>query len=156
MRDASIDSLRHQASQNRTPRRSTLSKLSKLAISALLAASVCGLPATTAFAEQVLEVPRVAAPTPAEAPVDAAVEPDPVHRVMAPMPSGVGSVNDYETQDESSYPPGALAPSARAPQGAFVDPAHNRQALTNDVIMGALVIGLFALEAHSAHQSRHR
>jgi hypothetical protein len=156
MTDASIDSLRHQASQNRTPRRSALSKLSKLAISAVLAVSVCGLPATTALAEQVLEVPRVTAPTPAEAPMEAAVEPDPVHRVMAPMPSGVGSVNDYETQDESSYLVGATSPSISRANGARIDPSGNRQSLTNEVILGAVVIGLFALEAHSANQRRHR
>ena len=71
---------------------------------------------------------------------------------MAPMPSGLGSVDDYENQGESSYP----AAVAGAPSNLRVDPNGNRDALVKDVVLGALVIGLFALEAHAAQQHRHR
>ena len=74
---------------------------------------------------------------------------------MAPMPSGLGSIDDYESQGESSSSTGITS----APSNPRIDPNGpngNRQALVNDVILGALVVGLFAMEVHAAHQHRHR
>jgi hypothetical protein len=150
---ASIDCLRHHASQNRTRR---WSRTLTLALSALLAVSTCALPATSAFAEQVLELPQAAAQTPsADAPAEAEAEPKPRRQAMTPMPAGLGSIDDYENQGESSYPAGIASP----PPNLRVDPNgpnRNREGLVNDVILGALAIGLFAMEVHAAHQHRHR
>ncbi len=71
---------------------------------------------------------------------------------MAPMPSGLGSIEDYERQGE----PSSSAGIAGARPSLRIDRNNNRQALANDVTLGALAIGLFALEVHAAHQHRHR
>ncbi len=151
---ASIDSLRHRASQKRTRR---WSKTLTLALSALLAASIGVLPARTAFADQVLELPQAAAPasSPDGSADGAAVEPEPQRQAMTRMPAGLGSIDDYENQGESSNPAGIASP----PSNLRIDPNgpnRNREALVNDVILGALAIGLFAMEVHAAHQHRHR
>jgi hypothetical protein len=150
---ASIDSLRHRASQKRVRRwlRSAI-----LVLSVVLAASICVLPARTAFADQVLELPQAAAPasSPDRSADGAAVEPEPQRQAMTPMPAGLGSIDDYENQGESSYPAGI----ASAPSNLRVDPNgpnRNREGMVNDVILGALAIGLFAMEVHAAHQHRH-
>jgi hypothetical protein len=122
-----------------------------------LAASIGVLPARTAFADQVLELPQAAAPasSPDGSADGAAVEPEPQRQAMTRMPAGLGSIDDYENQGESSYPAGIASP----PSNLRVDPNgpnRNREALVNDVILGALAIGLFAMEVHAAHQHRHR
>ena len=147
---ASIDSLGHRASQKRVRR---WSRLLTVALSAVLAVSICVLPARTAFANQVLELPQTTAPVSSPAAsADGAAEPEPQRQAVAPMPSGLGSVDDYENQGESSYSGGI----ANAPSNLRIDPNGNRDALVKDVVLGALVIGLFALEAHAARQHRHR
>lgn len=149
---ASINSLRHPASQKRVRRRSITFIVP---LSALLAVSILTLPAPSVFAEQVLEVPQTAASTPLrDAPIDAEPEPEPQHRALAPMPSGLGSIQDYENQDESDRPVGF----SNNPSNVRIDQfgsSGNRSALANNVLLGALAIGLFAMELHAAHRHHH-
>jgi len=89
------------------------------------------------------------------------------------MPSGLGSIDDYQRQDSSEMRRASVSPAFASPGFAspgFASPAAimgmpsngpsdrngNRAALVNDVVLGALVIGLFALQANAAHQRRHR
>lgn len=147
----SIDSLGHCASRKRMRR---WARLSVLALSTVIAVSICILPARTTFADQVLELPQAVAPASYRdaSAADGAAEPPPRRQAMAPMPSGLGSLDDYERQGESDRPAGL----ASGPSNVRIDPNGNREALANDIILGALVIGLFALEMHAAHQNRHR
>jgi hypothetical protein len=72
---------------------------------------------------------------------------------MMPIPAEIGSIDDYENQGEPSSPArvGGGTPALR------IDGSGNpREALVSNVILGALVIGLFAMEVHEAHQQRHR
>lgn len=150
MSAASINRLMHRVSGKRLLR---WRRMLTLALSAVLAAGICVLPARSAFADQVLELPPTAAPASSrDASVDAAPEPEPKHHAMAPLPAGLGSIEDYEQQGE----PSSSAGIAGARPSLRIDPNNNRQALANDVILGALAIGLFALEVHAAHQHRHR
>ncbi len=150
MSAASINRLMHRVCGKRLLRRR---RMLTLALSAVLVACICILPARRAFADQVLELPATAAPASSpDASVGGAPEPEPKHRTMAPMPSGLGSIEDYERQGE----PSSSAGIAGARPNLHIDPSGNRQALANDVILGALAIGLFALEVHAAHQHRHR
>jgi hypothetical protein len=166
---ASIDSLGCRVAEKRARRRP---KMLRLALSALLAATICGLPATkVAFADQVLELPRVSAPAPAPLPdasysSDAVAEPEPpAKRNLTPLPADLGSVEDYENQgDEASSSPRFASSSrfasspgfASGPSTIRIDQGGGRDAMVTNVILGALVIGLFAMEMNSAHQHRHR
>jgi hypothetical protein len=117
-----------------------------------------------AFADQVLELPRVSAPAPAPAPdasysSDAVAEPEPrAKRNLTPLPADLGSVEDYENQGEpSSSPRFASSPSfASGPSTVRIDQGGGRDAMVTNVILGALVIGLFAMEMNAAQQHRHR
>lgn len=150
MKPASVDSLGHRASQRRVRRCSTTLTI---ALSAVLTASICVLPARMAFADQVLELPQAAAPVSSQYASGApAAAPEPERQAMAPMPAGIGSVDEYESQGESSYPAGI----ASTPSNLHIDPNRNRDGLVKDLVLGALVIGLFALEVHAAQQHRHR
>lgn len=150
MSAASINRLMHRVCGKRLLRRR---RMLTLALSAVLVACICILPARSAFADQVLELPATAAPASSpDASVDGARETQPKHHAMAPMPSGLGSIEDYERQGE----PSSSAGIAGARPSLRIDRNNNRQALANDVTLGALAIGLFALEVHAAHQHRHR
>lgn len=155
------------------------------ALAVSLAASLCIAPITTALADQVLEVPQMAAPaTSADASAkDAAPAAHPRHshhevterpKAMAPLPANLGSVEDYEHQDGEDAPSssysrrysssgfGGQAAGFGGPGGNFAganlqfDPGHDRQALTNNLILGALAIGLFAMEVQASHHHHHR
>lgn len=166
MRTATIDSLGYRAAEKRGCRRP---KKLRLALSAFLAATICGLPATRmAFADQVLELPRAtaAAPAPdASYSADAVPEPEPrASRNLTPLPADLGSVEDYENQGEPSASPrfaasprfGTSPSFAGGPSPVRIDQGGSRDAMVTNVILGALVIGLFAMEMNADHQHRHR
>jgi hypothetical protein len=71
---------------------------------------------------------------------------------MTPLPADLGSIDDYENQGEDS----PASSRVGGPANVRFGPNENRANLVNDVILGALVIGLFAMEANAAHQQRHR
>jgi hypothetical protein len=158
MSTASIESLGHRASHKRMRRGwSTLT----VAFLVALVTSICVLPMRTAFADQVLELPQAPARAASSdtsrdasryVPDDVAPKPAPHRRAMAPMPAGLGSIDDYESQDGSSSSSG-IAGAGLSPR---IDPNRNGDALANEVILGALVIGLFAMEVHAAHQHHRR
>src|ERR1700680_5329611 len=98
MRAAAMNSLGHSASAKRVGRRS---RTLILAISVALTLSIGGLPAAGAFADQVLELPQATAPIPVrDTPTEVVGEAQPRHQAIAPMPSGLGSLDDYERQGE--------------------------------------------------------
>jgi len=132
-------------------------------------------PIAVARAEQVLEIPQVKAPA-TSAPTPADTEATPVspryprpeavaRRDDAPaIPSNVGSLEEYERQDTDDAssprrnpPSGIYGPGAALAGANFqIDPGGNRQALTSDLVLGALMLGVFAMEMNEAHQHRHR
>ena len=86
------------------------------------------------------------------------------------MPANLGSVDDYEHQDgdDTSLSSPRSASSGFGGSGARFgtpgnfgaanlqfEPGNDRHALTNNLILGALVLGLFAMEVQSAQQQRH-
>ena len=132
-----------------------------------------------AFADPVLEIPQMNAPVPTEAPAasEASAPSRSSHHAAqaqraatAPMPANLGSIDDYEHQDgddSSSY-------SARAASSGFggagaglgmpgnfgganlqFDRGNDRQALANNLVLGALVLGLFAMEVQASHHHHH-
>jgi hypothetical protein len=175
MSAATIDRVRHRAIGTRS--RWFLTRV----LAASLVASLCMAPVMTAFADQVLEVPQMTAPA-ASAP-DAAPgapahhsyhEAAPRREAMAPMPANLGTLADYTHQDAEDAPStsysrrysssgfGGQAAGFGGPGGNFgganlqFDPGNDRQALTNNLILGALALGLFALEVQDAHHRHHR
>ncbi len=156
-----LHALRRSTSQKRASRRP---RMLTVAIAALLTAVVGVAPARMAFAEQVLELPQPTAPSlssggPAEA--GPAVEKS-APREVAPLPSGLGSIDDYENQDSSSrpsryatgYPAGYAANGVGASGGTRIDHRGQPTQLQNEVMLGAVVLGVLAMELGRAH--RHR
>jgi len=124
-----------------------------LALAGFLAASVGLMPARMAVAEQVLELPQNAArlASPDASVEDAAQPENPRPETIAAMPAGLGSVDDYESQDASSHSTtGAVSRPPTAPS----ERRSNHAALGNDLILGALVLGVLAIELRGAHQHR--
>ena len=145
----------------------------------MVMATGVGVPSSSAFAAQVLELPHTSTPALSSGlpvdPVEPVDDDIPVERAtpkaaprkLPPMPAGLGSIDDYKNQgeSESSYPAGYSAGAAPSSSmramgidlnNPLNSPNGNRQTLRNEVMLGALVLGLMALEAHSAHQNRHR
>jgi hypothetical protein len=139
--------LRHRVSQKGTARGS---RIAGVALSAILAASIAGLVPTDVHAAQVLELPQTA-PASSEVPAPPPISPPARARGARSeaAPAGVGSVSDYESQ-EGDPQASVAAPQASSP----FDRRGNRAALTNELMMGALVIGVLAMELHAAHQHR--
>jgi len=126
------------------------------ALVAIIAMSMCLVPAEMAFADPVLELPQLAtASTPMNASADETAPPR--RRAKAPMPKGLGTLQDYERDTESAPSPRSSAGLATTPTNQrFEGNSNNGQTLAQNVIFGALVLGLFAMELHTAHQHRHR
>ena len=141
--------LRRRAPRKRQSRRLSLTVV---ALSAILAIAVAVIPARMAFAEQVLELPQTAAPSPtSDSSIESASLAESPHRSVAPMPAGLGTIDDYEAEGSSSpYSAGSGAPSGNAP----VERRASQNTLTNEVVVGALVLGVLAMELHAAHQHR--
>ena len=127
-------------------------------LSGLLAASILILPARHALADgQVLELPRV------ESAAAAYETPAPLPRVAPPRAeddrpvAGMGSLQDYERDDGQAASQSPSLGGGYASSGVAPRPERptNQDALLTDVIVGAVAIGLFALEVHAA-QHHHR
>ena len=146
--------LRHNAPGNRSCR--TIRTLSS-ALAFVLAAGIFLLPARMVLADQILELPPTGAPDVTPPPPESTTRPETARKVMAPMPADLGSIDDYENQDEPTRRSSNNAfASANAPLNVPFDPNRNRAALTNEVILSVLAIGLYTLEARSANQHHHR
>jgi hypothetical protein len=142
------------------------------ALAGTLAVSIGLMPAMKVFAEQVLELPQMTTPSTTPDLSSAA----PPHRrnqsaqrnAEAPLPANLGSIEDYEHQgeeDRPSYPGSSSYASSNLQGGGFggnyggatlqFEPGSSREALTNNIILGAVVLGLFAMEVDAAHH-HHR
>lgn len=155
VRVASMDFLGHRISQKWARR---WSSALILALSAVVSVSICVLPARTALAEQILELPQESAsPASVDAPAEVEPQPKPRRQPVTPIPSGVGSIEEYESQGESDGP----ARFASGPSNPQIDVygttglSGNRGRMVNNVLLGALALGLLAMELHAAHH-HHR
>ena len=144
------------------------------AFAGILAFSITVLPVTKAVADQVLELPQTTTPAAAAAPDVSTVAPITHYRhnqsalgdSEAPTPANLGSIDDYEHQgeaDQSSYRSSSPYASSGGGLGGNYSGAtlqfesgDSREALTNNLILGAVVLGLFAMEVESAHHRHHR
>jgi hypothetical protein len=126
-----------------------MSRMLNVALSALLIAMISLMPAKAAFAEQTLELPQTAMPV-ETALKDAATPEKTRPEVVQPIPANLGSIDDYENQDGSSYTTNASNSSSPLPP----DRRGNRAALTNEVLAGALILGVLALEFGGRHSHR--
>ena len=162
--------LRTHALEREVPKMSRRrSPVASLVLSAFITLSMLVLPVRSAFADgQVLELPQVssaavASPTTSD---DYLAPQTPVSRHRSNRqqvadetpPPGVGSLADYMHQsdeDSSPYPASAGAMSM-SPAAVGFDTSGDRSATVNNVILGALALGLFAYEIHAAHQHHRR
>jgi hypothetical protein len=98
----------------------------------------------------------------------------PIQLAQANVPPGVGSLNDYMSQQGDGpstsavsppgYSPQPMPPQNYYPQGApsqewgnqYVDPNTQRSALVGAAVVGALAVGLWAWQQHEAQQSQSR
>jgi len=144
-----VHALRRLTSQKRARRRFSMLTLP---LAALLIILVGVMPVRMVQAEQVLELPTSGAPAAASdaSPDDVVAYEKSAPKAVAPMPSGLGSIDDYETQDSSPY----AANSAGTRGTTHVDHRGQQSALVDEVMVGALVIGVLAMELNSAHHHR--
>ena|SRR5579871_461757 len=156
-----LHALRRPTSQKRASRRP---RMLTVAVAALLTTLVGFAPARMAFAEQVLELPQPTAPSVSSSvPTDegATVEKS-APREVAPLPSGLGSIDDYENQDSSprssryaaGYPAGYAANGVGASGGTRIDHRGQPTQLQNEVMLGAVVLGVLAMELSHSHHHR--
>jgi hypothetical protein len=145
MKGEPIYALRRRGSSKRAIR---MSQMLNIALSALLIAMVGLMPAKAAFADQTLELPQTAVPVEtalADAPIAEKARPE----ALSPIPANLGSIDDYENQDGSSY---AANTSTSSPLP--VERRGNQTALRNEVLAGALILGVLALEFGGSHHHR--
>ncbi|HWJ41436.1 MAG TPA: hypothetical protein VNT29_09890, partial [Candidatus Limnocylindrales bacterium] len=101
----------------------------------------------------------------------AAVNP-PIQLAQANLPSGVGSLNDYMSQQgdgpsgaavpQPGYSPQPIPPQSYYPQGVpsrewnnpYADPNAARSALIGAAVVGALAVGMWAWQQHEIHQAQ--
>ena len=154
MKAGRTDSLRHEAPQKRRP---AGLRASAVAIVALVATSIAALPVGQAFAAgQVLELPQVTTPHPRAEETAFAPPPEraPAHREVAnaPLPPGIGSVNDYMHQEDREQR--AVAPQQTG--GMRIDNRAGGSSMAANAMLAGLAIGLLALQIQSARHHRHR
>jgi len=83
------------------------------------------------------------------------------------MPANLGSIDDYEHQEDEDRPAYAGSSgyaSSNSSGGGFggnyggttlrFEPGNGREALTNNLLLGAVVLGLFAMEVDASHHHR--
>ena len=135
-------------------------KLRTFVLAMLIALSVWAMPATRAFADVSPDFSNTAPPT---------------QLAQADVPPGVGSLNDYMSQQGDGpsasavspppgYSPQPIPPQNYYPQGVpsqewnnpYVDPNTQRSALIGAAVVGALAVGLWAWQQHEAQQSQTR
>jgi hypothetical protein len=138
--------------------RRRLSKIPTKALAAILAMSICVTEAGMAFADPVLELPQLATTsTPIDTAADETAPVKPRPRETVAMPKELGTLQDYERESDSDPAVGnsqGFASSAPANRRFEANPSG--QTLAQNVIIGALMLGVFAMELHAAHQHRHR
>lgn len=144
--------LEHHAPRKRQYR---LLRIRRVALALILALSIGMLPAMVparvAFASQTLELPSSAPSSTSNPSIENPPPPQARIRSTDPLPPGLGTIDDYEAQDPSyRSSAGSNAPSGNAP----AERRANQPALVNEVVVGALVLGVLAMEMHAAH--RHR
>lgn len=131
-----------------------LGRILKAALSIALGMALGAMPMASALADQVDEIPQASVPAP---PSDT-IEPGPARsakpREVAPMPAGLGTLEEYEHQGDPSYR-AYRAHAAGSSSNVVFDRTGNRQVATNDIILGALALGLFAMELHAVHRQHH-
>ena len=141
MKTRALHALRHSLPRSSAWCRKSVSWM----LSGVLALGIvlCGAPVIQA--EQILELPpTTSADSPLEAPLPSrSVRP---RSADVSAPAGVGSVGDYENQDDSAAP-GAANVTTRP----RFERNSNQPALASEIVMGALVLGVLAMELHSAH-----
>jgi hypothetical protein len=163
---ADAHSLRHRAYQKRHARRL---RFPALAAVLMLTASMVMLPAERALADgQVLELPQTttasappstpyAAPAPAAYPADEAAPepaPEPAEVADATPPPGVGDINDYMHQDGQPAQSHGQTGYAQPYPGSHPDPHSNPPSLATTAIVGAIAVGLIALDVYASHHHR--
>lgn len=132
----------------------------------LIASSVVALLAGPAFAD----VSPQFGSTAASAPIDGS----PIQLAQTSLPPGVGSLDDYvregnENASRPGVPPQGYSPQAMPPQGYYpqgvpsqgwnyreADPNAERNVLIGAAVVGALAVGLWALQQHQMHQAQQR
>jgi|ERR1700683_2317654 hypothetical protein len=134
-----------------------------------------------AFADQVLELPQNAASSvssPASTvPADEPIHPHKHHHhasesaaeastaASAPLPANLGTLEDYERDNDEDPSAGAASNFASGPSypAYSANPANpvfelsgnSHQTLAQNAILGVLMIGLFAMEVQAAHHHHH-
>jgi hypothetical protein len=149
MSAASIHRLGHSSSEKRARR--MLARVT-IVLSAVLAAMIAMVPAAIALGDQVLELPQPAAPAAsADASTNNAASPQRLrNEASAPMPAGLGSIADYENQDSDA----SGAATATSPAGAPIEHRGPQATVQNEAILGALVLGVIALELTAGNHHR--
>ena len=98
----------------------------------------------------------------------------PIQLAQANLPSGVGSLNDYMSQQgdgpsgsavpQPGYSPQPIPPQSYYPQGVpsqewnnpYADPNAARSALIGAAVVGALAVGMWAWQQHEIHQAQQQ
>ena len=98
----------------------------------------------------------------------------PIQLAQANLPSGVGSLNDYMSQQgdgpsasavpPQGYSPQPIPPQSYYPQGVpsrewnnpYADPNAARSALIGAAVVGALAVGMWAWQQHEIHQAQQQ
>jgi hypothetical protein len=138
-------------------------KLRTFVLAMLIPLTVWAMPTTPAFADLSPEFSNKTSSGEANPPIQLA---------QADLPSGVGSLNDYMSQQGDGpstsavpppgYSPQPIPPQNYYPQGVpsqewnnqYVDPNTQRSALIGAAVVGALAVGLWAWQQHEAQQNR--
>ena len=139
-------------------------KMCTFALAMLIALTIWAMP-KLAFADISPEFGSTAVNTKVDSPMQLA---------QADPPPGVGSLNDYMSQDgdgpstsavpPQGYSPQAIPPQNYYPQGVpsqewnnqYADPNTQRSALIGAAVVGALAVGLWAWQHHAAQQNQSR
>jgi hypothetical protein len=121
------------------------------------------MPVRVALADQVLELPQISASGDASPPSGTASDDGatlarsrPHLRAAAPLPKNLGTLQDYESENDEDASTGIASNFAGVPSNPRFDiSGNNGQALAQNALLGALLIGLFAMEANAAHHHHH-
>jgi hypothetical protein len=156
-----------------------LSKIAARIVAGVLVTSLCLLPSSIAFADQVLELPQNPASS-VSSPASTAPTEEPIHphkhhhshasesaaedstAASAPLPANLGTLQDYERDNDEDPSAGAASNFAGGPSYSanpanpvFELSGNSHQTLAQNAILGVLMIGLFAMEVQAAHHHHH-
>jgi hypothetical protein len=97
------------------------------------------------------ECSTIARAASAEPSIDDTAPPEqPRNQAIAPMPAALGSIADYENQDSEASSAAPLTSSAGAP----IEHRGAQATVQNEAILGALVLGVIALELTAGNHHR--